>query len=288
MVTNAGGFNPAGLAAALRDGSSVITKHSGDDGAVTVDTVTAQLVYEIQGPRYLNPDVTVHLDDVRLTADGPDRVRVDWVTGSPPPPTTKVAIFGQIGYRQVNTVYVTAPEIPAKVALLRRQLERVTPEGVHLRLTTLGTAATDPETQWDATAAVRILVTAADREALTRLWLARLLGSLYLQSYPGYFTDVAGTQRVKPGPRIEYWPGLLELDAVAHRVVLDARVLRAFLSTEEVRRLVPADRAGPNGCRTDAGHVAPDRFGASPEHMTSTITETSTKTVVRSHPAAIT
>ncbi|MFI2333431.1 acyclic terpene utilization AtuA family protein [Nocardia rhamnosiphila] len=216
------GFPIAEVAA---DGSSVITKHAGDDGAVTVDTVTAQLVYEIQGPRYLNPDVTVHLDDVRLTADGPDRVRVDRVTGSPPPPTTKVAIFGQIGYQQVNTVYVTAPGIPAKVELLRRQLERVTPEGVRLRLTTLGTAADDPETQWDATVAVRILATAADREALTRLGLARLLGSLYLQSYPGYFTDVAGTQQVRPGPRIEYWPGLLKLDAVGHRVVLDERVL---------------------------------------------------------------
>jgi hypothetical protein len=74
-------------------GTSVITKHSTDEGAVTVDTVTAQLVYEIPGPRYLNPDVTVHLDDVELSQIAPDRVRVQSVTGSPPPPTTKVSIF---------------------------------------------------------------------------------------------------------------------------------------------------------------------------------------------------
>jgi len=34
------------------DGSSLITKHAGTGGAVTVETVTAQLLYEIDGPSY--------------------------------------------------------------------------------------------------------------------------------------------------------------------------------------------------------------------------------------------
>lgn len=54
----------------------VITKHHHDGGAVTVDTVTAQLVYEIQGLRYLNLDVTAHLDHVRVSSLAPDRVLV--------------------------------------------------------------------------------------------------------------------------------------------------------------------------------------------------------------------
>ena len=59
-----------------QDGSCVIAKRGRDGGAVTVDAVTAQLVYEVQGPLYANPDVTVDLSDVRLETAGPDRVRV--------------------------------------------------------------------------------------------------------------------------------------------------------------------------------------------------------------------
>ena len=52
------------------DGSSVITKHPGSGGAVTVGTVTAQLLYEIGGPRYLSPDAVARFDTIALTQEG--------------------------------------------------------------------------------------------------------------------------------------------------------------------------------------------------------------------------
>ena len=85
------GFPIAEIAA---DGSSVITKNPGTGGAVTQDTVTAQLLYEIGEPAYLNPDVTTHLDTAKLTDLGDDRVQISGVRGSAPPATTKVAITG--------------------------------------------------------------------------------------------------------------------------------------------------------------------------------------------------
>src|SRR4029453_17361552 len=78
------------IAEITADGSSVITKHPGTGGAVTPETVTAQLLYEIASPGYLGPDVVAHLDTVQLRSDGTDRVAVDGVRGSPPPPALKV------------------------------------------------------------------------------------------------------------------------------------------------------------------------------------------------------
>ena len=81
------------------DGSAVITKHPGTGGLVSVGTVTAQLLYEIGGPRYLNPDVTARFDSIRLEQQGPDRVRVSGIKGEPPPLTAKVGLNYIGGHR---------------------------------------------------------------------------------------------------------------------------------------------------------------------------------------------
>ena len=68
------------------DGSSVITKHPGTGGAITVETVTAQLLYEIGPPAYANPDVVTRFDTLALDQVGPDRVRISGTRGEPAPP----------------------------------------------------------------------------------------------------------------------------------------------------------------------------------------------------------
>ncbi len=77
------------IAEVASDGSSVITKHPGTGGLVSVGTVTAQLLYEIGEPGYPNPDVVARFDSVRLTQEGPDRVRIDGVRGDPAPPESQ-------------------------------------------------------------------------------------------------------------------------------------------------------------------------------------------------------
>jgi hypothetical protein len=212
------GFPIAEVAA---DGSCVITKHGRDGGTVTVDTVTAQLVYEIQGPLYLNPDVTVHVDSVVLRPAGHDRVTITGVRGSPPPPTAKIAIFAVFGFQTVQTVYVTAPDVEAKVELLGKQVAAMVDDDVQVQLTRIGCLPNDPATQWEATVPVRIMALASERHQLAAERFADGIYGLYLSSYPGFYHDGGAKRVVEPHVRIEYWPALLPVELVDHRVYLD-------------------------------------------------------------------
>ncbi|MEN3300806.1 acyclic terpene utilization AtuA family protein, partial [Pseudonocardia sp.] len=107
------GFPIAEVAA---DGSSVITKHDGTGGLVSVGTVTAQLLYEIADPAYLGPDCTTHFDTITLAQDGEHRVSISGVRGSPPPETLKVALNDAGGYRNTMTLVLTGLDIEAKAA----------------------------------------------------------------------------------------------------------------------------------------------------------------------------
>ncbi len=100
------------------DGSSIITKHPGSGGRVSVGTVTAQLLYEIAGPHYVSPDVVARFDTIRLTQEGADRVLVDDVRGEPPPDTLKVGITYQGGYRNTVTFVLTGLDVEDKATLV--------------------------------------------------------------------------------------------------------------------------------------------------------------------------
>src|SRR5262245_24420515 len=104
------------------DGTFVITKHSGTGGLVSVGTVTAQLLYEIQGTRYLNPDATARFDSIRLEQAGPDRVRVSGVVGEPPPSTTKVCINYLGGHKNTMTFVLAGLDIEEKARLAEETL----------------------------------------------------------------------------------------------------------------------------------------------------------------------
>jgi len=260
------GFPIAEIAA---DGSSVITKHARDGGMVTVDTVTAQLVYEIQGPRYLNPDATVHLETVQLTQAGPDRVAIGPVAGSPPPSTAKVAVFAPIGFEISTMLFCTSPDVAEKVALLREQLGLLL-DGVvdELDVTPLGTAAPDPASQWEATVPIRVIATARERERLRAF--PQAVNSLYLQGFPGFHHDGHAQPAREPWPRIDYWPALLPAEVLVHRAVMDdgsvidAPTPSRTASDDEVRQPLhpePSPTAPTSGRPVMLGDLAYARAG---------------------------
>jgi hypothetical protein len=170
------------------DGSSVITKHPGTGGLVGVDTVTAQLLYEIGGPRYANPDVTLRVDSLALRDDGPDRVRISGIRGEPPPPTLKVSLNAVGGFRNAMTFVLTGLDIEAKADLVRRQLETgLTVKPAELQWTLARTDHPDADTEEAASALLRCVVRDPDPETVGRHFSSAAV-ELALASYPGFTT----------------------------------------------------------------------------------------------------
>ncbi|WP_407685062.1 acyclic terpene utilization AtuA family protein [Mycobacterium sp. HUMS_1102779] len=174
------------LAEVHADGSSVITKHPGTGGLVSVDTVTAQLLYEIGGARYANPDVTARMDSIALASDGPDRVRISGVRGEPPPPTLKVSLNSIGGYRNAMTFVLTGLDVEAKAELVRRQLEAaLTVKPAELVWTLARTDHADADTEETASALLRCVVRDPDPANVGRQFSSAAV-ELALASYPGF------------------------------------------------------------------------------------------------------
>lgn len=174
------------LALIEADGSSVITKHPGTGGAVTVETVTAQLLYEIDGPEYVGPDVVTRFDSIRLAADGPDRVRVSHVQGGPPPPTLKVGEVRLAGFRNATTFVLTGLDVEAKAALVRSQVEAsLDPAPADVEWTLARTDRPDADTEQTASALLQLTVRDPAAERVGREF-SRVPIELALASYPGF------------------------------------------------------------------------------------------------------
>jgi hypothetical protein len=174
------------IAEVRADGSSVITKHPGTGGAVTVGTVTAQLLYEITGARYANPDVTLRVDSIDLSEDGADRVLVSGVRGEPPPPTVKVSLNTIGGFRNSMTFVLTGLDIDAKAELVRRQLETgLTVKPAELEWTLARTDHPDADTEESASALLRCVVRDPDPANVGRQFSSAAV-ELALASYPGF------------------------------------------------------------------------------------------------------
>ncbi|MGA8331414.1 MAG: acyclic terpene utilization AtuA family protein, partial [Mycobacterium sp.] len=227
------------LAEVHADGSSVITKHSGTGGLVMVDTVTAQLLYEIAGARYANPDVTARIDTIELSSDGPDRVRVSGVIGEAPPPTLKVSLNSIGGFRNSTTFVLTGLDIDQKAALVRRQLEAaLTVKPAELEWTLARTDHDDADTEEAASALLRCVVRDPDPANVGRQFSSAAV-ELALASYPGFSVTAP------PGDGQVYGvftPGYVDATAVQHAAVRADGTRVEIPSATDTLELEPADQ----------------------------------------------
>ncbi|MFF6774165.1 acyclic terpene utilization AtuA family protein [Streptomyces sp. NPDC012637] len=175
------------LAELHEDGSAVVTKHPGTGGVVDLGTVTAQLLYETAGARYAGPDVTARLDSVRLTQEGPGRVRIDGVRGEAPPPTLKAGICRLGGFRNEVVFVLTGLDIEAKARLVQEQVLDVLAKSppAEIRWELARTDHEDAGTEETASALLRLVVRDQDPDKVGRALTGAAI-ELALASYPGF------------------------------------------------------------------------------------------------------
>ncbi|KAK2046160.1 DUF1446-domain-containing protein [Colletotrichum somersetense] len=212
------------VAEIARDGGCVISKTAEGGGRVTRHTVTAQLLYELQGHLYLNPDVVADLSDIRVEEQkgpGEDRVRVYGAKGLPPPPTTKVMFAAEGGYQAEATFYINGLDVDEKVAMVGGQLAYLLKDANFSRLSIeqYGTQVRNPSSQQAGTVQLRVFAQARKKEDIAAINFKVPMYAVRMQSYPGYHMSL-DFRTMDPKRFMEIFPALIPQSAIDHRVLL--------------------------------------------------------------------
>jgi hypothetical protein len=220
----------------------VITKHPGTGGAVTLGTVTAQLLYETAGARYAGPDVTARLDSVRLSDAGADRVRIEGVRGEAPPPTLKIGLTRMGGWRNEVTFVLTGLDIEAKAALVQGQMEDALEQAGEKRPAEVTWSLVrmdreDASVQEEACAMLRMVVRDPSPDAVGRAVSGAAI-ELALASVPGFHVTAPPG---KGAPYGVFEAAYEEAGRVPHIAVLPDGAREDVPAPRTTRELVPLD-----------------------------------------------
>lgn len=234
------------------DGSFVVTKHPGTGGAVTVRTVTEQLVYEMGSPRsYVTPDVVADFATVRLEPAGRDRVRVWGVRGRPAPGALKVSASYFDGWKASGALIISAPEATAKArAFAELFWKRLGLEFAETRAELVGhSACWGPLAPDREPNEVLLRLSVRDRDKSKIEQFSKLVPAVILSGPPG--VAVTGG-RPQAQEVVAYWPALVPRDRVkpvlvtreGERVLDWPTPLRDPGRPHPLPRLVPPRAAG--------------------------------------------
>ena len=253
------------LAEIYDDGSAVITKHPGTGGQVSTGTVTAQLLYEITGARYANPDATARFDTVTLRDEGEDRVRISGVRGEPPPASLKVSLNSIGGFRNSATFVLTGLDIEAKAALLQGQLDgALTARPAEVQWELARTERPDADTEQTASALLTCTVRDPDPNIVGRRFSSAAI-ELALDSYPGFHTTAPPSDGAVYGVFTAGYVPATEVEHIAvhpdgTRVVIPPATETLDLAEVDEPVLPDALGAGPTQ-RLPLGTIAGARSG---------------------------
>jgi hypothetical protein len=206
-------------------GSFCLTKPPNTGGAVNLETVSEQLLYEVGDPAaYLTPDVVADFTSVKLTQAGPECVRIESSRGRPATDSYKVSIAYRDGFACSGTLVLVGPQAAAKARLcgqlILQRLERIGLRFERSNVEALGAGDVVPgvvEASHEAPEVVlRVGVQDHDKAAVERF--SKEFAPLVTSGPPG----VTGYTTGRPPVRevFAYWPALIAKHLVQPEVRL--------------------------------------------------------------------
>jgi hypothetical protein len=207
------------------DGSFTISKPPGTGGAVNVETVGEQLLYEVGDPAaYLTPDVVVDFTTLTLTPSGPDAVRVTGARGKPATDTYKVSIAYRDGHAASGTLVITGPDAVDKARrcgdIILDRLRRAGTVPKHYLAEVLGggdaVPGVAPAGPPPPEVVLRVAVRDPSKAVVERF--SRELAPLVTSGPPGVTGYTGGRPQVREV--FAYWPSLVPKSLVEASVQL--------------------------------------------------------------------
>ena len=219
------------IAEIYEDGSFYVTKHPDTGGLVSIGTVTAQLLYEINSPAYVNPDVIAHFDTLKIEEVEKDKVYVSGCRGSSPPDKHKVCINLAGGFRNGMEIILTGLDIEDKAkvftdALFNSVGGRKQFDDVSIQLHR--TDKENPNSNEEAMASLLVSVKSKDQNLVGRLFSAKII-ELALANIPGFFAQ-GGVK--SSGPVIIYWPALVDSKHIKEKVHIDGEEIEVIPTSQ--------------------------------------------------------
>jgi len=222
------------------DGTLRITKPEGSGGAVNIETISEQLLYEVGDPAaYLTPDMVADFTTVTLRELGRDVVQIEGARGKPATDSYKVSCAYRDGWTASGTLLIYGQNAPAKArrcgAMVLDRLRRAGVTLQHANIETLGAGDCVPGVPPQVVCSglgnsdeevafvpavpevvLRITVRDGRREAVERF--TKELAPLVTSGPPG----VTGYTTGRPPVRevFAYWPALIAKGVVPSEVRL--------------------------------------------------------------------
>jgi hypothetical protein len=208
------------------DGSFIITKPDQSGGAVNLETISEQLLYEVGDPSaYVTPDVVADFTTAQLVHQAHDAVRISGARGKPATDNYKVSIAYRDGFTASGMLVLLGPDAVAKARLCgqmileRLQVAGITAERSNIEVLGAGDVVPGvlPASGEPPEVVLRVSMHDSRKTAVERF--AKEFAPLVTSGTPG----VTGYTTGRPAVRevFAYWPALISKQAINGEVRVD-------------------------------------------------------------------